>query len=152
MPSDPVLTTIQRTFLDAARRATLATIAPEGVPRLVPICFVVHPELPLVYSPIDEKPKRSADPVALARVRDLLVDPHVEILVDRWDEDWTRLAWLRGSGTATLIESGHEEHLPAIAGLRARYAQYVDHDLEHRPVIRIAIERVTAWGALDDPG
>ena len=56
------------------------------------------PSAPVLYTPIDDKPKRSDDPMALARVRDILADPRVTVLVDRWDEDWTRLAWLRCDG------------------------------------------------------
>ena len=98
MPSEPLLSAAQRAFLASARRAVLATIAPDGRPRLVPICFVVDGEPPTLYTPIDDKPKRSDDPLALARVRDIAADPRVTILVDRWDEDWTRLAWLRVEG------------------------------------------------------
>ena len=36
----------ERAFLESARTATLATIAPDGVPRLVPICFVVGDDEP----------------------------------------------------------------------------------------------------------
>ena len=104
MPSEPLLSADQRAFLESARRAVLATIAPDGQPRLVPICFVVDDAEPTLYTPIDDKPKRDDDPLALARVRDIAADPRVTILVDRWDEDWTRLAWLRAEGRATLLE------------------------------------------------
>src|SRR3954468_23672748 len=88
-----------RPFVAAGRTATLATLDPEGQPRLVPICFVVGADdrmgRALVYTPIDEKPKASPDPRRLARVRDLLILPAATLLVDRWDEDWSRLAWVR---------------------------------------------------------
>ena len=85
----------------------------------------------------------------LARVRDILARPEVSLLVDRWDEDWTRLAWLRLSGTATLIEPTRNEdgeHAAATTALRAKYSQYETHRLEANPLIRIAIDRVTSWG------
>ncbi len=153
MPSEPLLSTAQRAFLESARRAVLATIAPDGHPRLVPICFVLAGEPPILYTPIDDKPKRDDDPLALARVRDIAADPRVTILVDRWDEDWTRLAWLRAEGRATLLEpgAGHGEHSAAVAALRAKYAQYETHRLEQRPLTRITIERVISWGSLE-PG
>ena len=37
----------------------------------------------------------------------------------------------------------------AVAALRARYPQYLTHRLDDRPLIRIEIDRVTTWGALD---
>src|SRR6187401_111726 len=104
MPSEPLLSTDQRAFLASARRAVLATIAPDGQPRLVPICFVMDDTEPTLYTPIDDKPKRDDDPLALARVRDIEADPRVTILVDHWDEDWTRLAWLRATGLAALLQ------------------------------------------------
>jgi len=151
MPPQPVLSATQRAFLDEARRAVLATISPGGQPRLVPICFSLDPAGPVLYTPIDEKPKREDDPLALARVRDIAADPMVSLLVDRWDEDWSRLAWLRADGRAALlppIQDDSGEHASAVAALRARYPQYKTHRLEARPLIRISIERVTDWGAI----
>ena len=145
----------QERFLAEARRAVLATIDPDGRPRLVPICHVLLGTSgdTTLYSPLDEKPKRAADPHALGRVRDLLARPDVSVLVDRWDEDWTRLAWLRVDGTARLLEPGDGavamERAAVIVALRAKYRQYADHDLEANPMIRIVLERVTAWGSLD---
>ena len=142
-------------FLAAARRAVLATTDPGGRPRLVPVCFVLvgGGDAGTIYSPLDEKPKRVADPRRLARVRDLLARPEVTLLVDRWDEDWDRLAWLRVQGRAELVEvDGTEsaERSAAIAALRAKYPQYVDHDLEGRPLIRIGRLSAVAWGPLDE--
>ena len=150
-PSPPlILTTPQRIFLTWARTGVLATIAPDGRPRTVPICFVLEGPEPVLWTPIDDKPKRADDPLALARVRDIEADPRVTVLVDRWDEDWARLAWLRASGTAKLALPGARGHGPAIlAALRGKYSQYATHDLEARPLIRIELERVTSWGALE---
>ena len=151
MPSEPFLSLGERAFLESARRAILATIAPDGHPRLVPICFVVEGEPPVLYSPIDDKPKRSDDPLALARVRDIQADPRVTVLVDRWDEDWTRLAWLRVQGRATLLQpdAAPAEHAAVVAALRAKYSQYVTHRLHERPLIRVIVEHLIGWGLLE---
>jgi PPOX class probable F420-dependent enzyme len=147
---EPVLTVAQRAFIGSARRAVLATIGRAGRPRLVPICFALATDRPILYTPLDDKPKRTNDPLDLARVRDIGADPRVTVLVDRWDEDWTLLAWLRAEGTAELATPGPDspELGAAIATLRDRYPQYVGHRLEDRPLIAITIERVTEWGAL----
>ncbi len=150
MPSEPLLSAAQRAFLESARRAVLATIAPDGHPRLVPICFVVAGEPPILYTPIDDKPKRSHDPLALARVRDIEADPRVTVLVDRWDEDWTRLAWLRCVGIATVTPPSKTDHPDVVAALRAKYPPYAGHRLEVRPLIRVTIERATSWGTIDE--
>src|SRR6476646_7035050 len=104
MGSEPTFTPGIRRLLDEARRATLATIAGDGRPRLVPVCFATHPAEAILSSPLDEKPKRVADPRALARVRDLAIDPRAAVLVDRWDEAWSRLAWVRCDGVASLLD------------------------------------------------
>ncbi len=155
--ADPILTSPQRAFLAAERRAILATVGTEGRPRLVPVCFVVGERddrlgRPLVYSPIDEKPKASEDPHNLRRVQDLLVLPEATLLVDRWDEDWSCLAWLRLYGRGELLEPQpheREEHAWAVDALRAKYPQYATHQLEDRPIIRITVDRTRAWGNLE---
>jgi PPOX class probable F420-dependent enzyme len=141
-----------RVFLGAARRATLGTTSPSGLPRLVPICFVVGSHDPAgrvrLYSPLDDKPKTVADPHRLARVRDILARPVASLLVDRWSEDWERLAWLRLETSADLLEPAPSasEHREAVAALRAKYPQYADHRLAERPVLRFTVERVVVWG------
>lgn len=148
----------QRTFLEAARTATLATVGPTGRPRLVPICFAPGPDAgrpTVIYSPLDDKPKTGEDPHDLARVRDLLARPRATLLVNRWSEDWSRLAWLRLDVVGALIDPEPPtagEHAAAVAALRARYPQYAAHRLERRPILRFTVERVVGWGDLSDPG
>jgi len=142
------LTDPERRFLEARRRATLVTIAPDTRPRPVPICFVLARDADVLYTPLDDKPKATDDPLGLARVRDIVADPRVAILADRWDEDWGRLAWLRAEGRASLLDPG-PEHATAVAALRATYPQYATHRLDDRPLIRIEIDRVTSWGDLE---
>ena len=135
------LTPEERALLASARTATLATVGRDGRPRLVPICFVEMDGV--LWSPIDEKPKSTSDPRELARVRDIEARPDVTVLVDRWSEDWSELAWVRVEGRAVLVNA-----LPPMVGaLRAKYPQYADHDLEARLMIRIDIERATGWSA-----
>ena len=155
--AEPILTSAELQFLSIARDAVLATVDEGGLPRLVPCYFSVleHGDAmtPLVlHAPIDHKPKRSEDPHALARVRDILQRPAVALLVDRWSEDWSRLGWLRLRGEAELLEPDDpavsEERVRAIGALRAKYEQYADHALEDRPLIRISISSATSWGDL----
>jgi PPOX class probable F420-dependent enzyme len=148
MDDDRILTTSQREVLAGARRAVLATIAADGRPRLVPICFVLDPDRPVLWSPLDEKPKRT-EVHGLARVRDVLRDPRVAVLVDTWDEDWSRLGWLRFDGTASLVEPGADtsEHAAVVAALREKYLPYGTQDLPGRPLIRIELERTASWSA-----
>jgi PPOX class probable F420-dependent enzyme len=138
------LSPAERDLLAEARRASLATIDGNGRARLVPICFIQIDDV--MWSPIDEKPKRVVDPRDLARVRDIRARPAVTVLVDRWSEDWSELAWIRFRGHATLIEPA-DVPVEVAGALRQKYAQYADHDLEHRPMLRIEVVSVSSWSA-----
>jgi PPOX class probable F420-dependent enzyme len=154
MADAAILTIAERAFLAEARTATLATIDPGGRPRLVPICFVLAPlgpgGQPVVYSPLDEKPKAAADPRSLARVRDIAERPAVTLLVQYWSEEWSELAWLRLAGRADLVEPDPVDVglMAVIEALRTKYPQYAGHHLPSRPMIRITIERARSWGAI----
>jgi PPOX class probable F420-dependent enzyme len=139
-----MLNDAQRSFLDRARIAHLATADRAGVPHVVPVCFCLDGLT--LYITVDEKPKRTDIP--LKRLRNIRENPVVAVTVDRWDEDWTRLAWVMLSGMADVL-SGGEEHARAQAHLRLRYPQYRAMDLLPLPVIAIRIRRVRSWGALD---
>ena len=146
MRLDALLTPDWVDFVASARVATLTTLDADGTPASVPICFV-HLDGDL-YSPIDEKPKRDADPRALRRVRNLERDPRAGLLVQRWDEDWARLAFVDLAIDGRLIEPDSEGHAIAVAALRSKYAQYAAHRLEGRPMLRLEPMRVVGrWAA-----
>jgi PPOX class probable F420-dependent enzyme len=141
------LTQEQERFLARQRVAHLATVDAAGNPHVVPICFAWLDGA--VYTAIDEKPKRvdaASDPRALRRVRNILGHPNVCLVVDRYDEDWTKLAWLQVRGVATLVTAG-TEHERASAALRDRYPQYQVMDLESAPLIRVMPVQIVAWQA-----
>lgn len=150
MPNEP-LDARELAFLVAARRAILATIDPDGRPRPIPICFIVvavDPAGTRLLIPLDDKPKATDDKRALARVRDIHARPEVSVLVERWDEDWSRLGWLRLNGRATLLEPT-DVPPDTVWRLRDKYPQYATHALESSPMIAIDVERARSWGALD---
>jgi PPOX class probable F420-dependent enzyme len=128
-------------LLETARVGHLATVDEQNRPHVVPVCFALIDGT--LYTPIDEKPKRGGE---LRRLRNLRANPAVCLTVDRWDEDWTRLAWLQARGTASLVDDP-DERARAIAALRAKYRQYDAMRLEERPLIRITVDRTVAWAA-----
>lgn len=130
-------------FVAEARVARLGSVDPRGRPHLVPICFVLNDAT--LYSVLDAKPKR-VEVTALRRVRNLLANPNVQVLIDRYDEDWARLAYIQLRGAATLLQPG-PEHAVALAALRDKYLQYVAMPLDDAPMIRVAIEGWVAWRA-----
>lgn len=90
----------------------------------------------MLYTAVDEKPKRTR---ALQRLRNIEANPHVEVLVDHWDEDWSRLWWVRLRGTARVVDDAHAGEL-----LAAKYAQYRERP-PGGPVIAIEIEERIEW-------
>jgi PPOX class probable F420-dependent enzyme len=130
-----------RTFIESQRVGRLATVDEHGRPHAVPVCFALADDV--IYSVIDEKPKRAG--AKLRRLRNIEANPNVVLLLDVYDDaDWSRLRYVQLRGRARIIESG-EEHGRAIALLRGRYAQYAEMALEERPVIAIDVERVVEW-------
>ncbi|MBV9553920.1 MAG: TIGR03668 family PPOX class F420-dependent oxidoreductase [Alphaproteobacteria bacterium] len=137
------LTEAQRRFVETSRVGRLATAEAGGAPFLTPVCFVLSGDA--IYVTIDEKPKRQDRP--LKRVRNILENPQTAFLVDRWDENWTRLGWVMLRGRAEILDGG-AEHDRAQALLRAKYPQYRSMDLGGLPVIALRIVRVASWGDL----
>ena len=142
--SVPSLSDAARDLLVNARVAHLATSDQYARPHAVPIVFVFT--IGVLYTPLDRKPKRDDDWHALRRVRNIETNGRVAIVVDRYDEDWSRLAWVMVEGVATILESG-EERDAAAALLLAKYAQYETLPLDGRPIVRVEIERASEWSS-----
>ncbi len=127
--------------LDTCRVARLGTIARDGRPHLVPVVYAIVDEG--IAIAIDEKPKSTT---RLARIRNIEHDPRVTVLVDRYDEDWSHLAWVRLDGEAAVLERG-EEYPEALAALRERYPQHREMALEELPLIIVVPDKVAGWRA-----
>jgi PPOX class probable F420-dependent enzyme len=138
----------ERRFLAHRRIAHLATADARAVPHVVPVCFAISEGT--LYITIDEKPKRQSG-AALKRLRNIVENPAVAVVVDRYDEDWARLGWVMLHGHAEVLTDGRE-HDDAQALLRARYRQLEAMQIAQRPVIAVRVERTTSWGNLSDAG
>jgi PPOX class probable F420-dependent enzyme len=134
----------ERRFLAQQRIAHLATADRGAVPHVVPVCFAVSGGT--LYITIDEKPKRRPA-TALKRLRNIAENPAVAVIVDRYDEDWTRLGWVMLRGRAEILREG-QEHQDAQDLLRARYPQLAAMQIATYPVIAVRIERTRSWGDL----
>lgn len=128
-----------RRLFSEARVARLATVSGD-MPHLVPFTFAVDGDL--VYSAIDAKPKSTTNVKRLRNIRD---NPHVAVLADHYDEDWSALWWVRGDGLATIIDNADEMTRP-IRLLTERYPQYAASP-PAGPVIAIRVRRWTGWSA-----
>jgi PPOX class probable F420-dependent enzyme len=123
--------------LTGARVARLATVTPEGAPVLVPVTFAVAGET--IYHAVDHKPKATR---RLARLANIAREPRVSLLADRYDEEWSRLWWVRADGVARVLEDAPE----AIDLLVEKYPQYAEHRPEG-PVVALDVERISGWAA-----
>ncbi len=131
----------QDRFLRSARSGHLATADVKGQPYVVPVCYVFDGES--IYSVLDAKPK-STPLRQLRRVRNILANPQVSLVVDHYEDDWSRLRYVLVLGEAGLLQEG-EEWAKAIALLREKYPQYQDMDLDDSPVIKITPVRFIPW-------
>jgi PPOX class probable F420-dependent enzyme len=126
--------------LMAARVARLATTDPDGRPHLVPIVFALDGET--LYSAVDRKPKRSTK---LRRIENARVRPDVTVLVDHYEDDWSRLWWIRLRGRARVLEEG-EERERALELLAEKYPQY-RREPPDGPVLAVDVTDVRTWSS-----
>jgi len=121
----------------SARVARLATVGADGRPHVVPICFVLDGDT--LYTAVDEKPKRTR---ALRRVRNIEQNPLVDVVIDHYEEDWTRLWWVRLRGRARVTELDEQ----TLGLLRTKYPQYRERP-PHGPLIEVRVEKRSTWQA-----
>lgn len=140
-----MVTNQQVAFVNAQRVGRLATADVRANPHVVPVCFVLTDTA--LYITIDEKPKE-ASTRPLKRLRNMLENPAVAFVADRYAEDWTQLGWVMLRGRAEILNSG-TEHDRAQDLLRQRYPQYRNMQLANLPVIALRVERATSWGNLE---
>ena len=132
-------------LLDVWPIGRLASVGPQRRPHLVPIVFV--PLDGAIYSPIDGKPKRDG---MLQRMRNVSADASVSLLLDRYDDDWDRLWWVRIDATAEVVTEPDAPTLqPIVAALRRKYPQYASVDVfKGTPtLLRLRPTRHTAWSS-----
>ena len=130
-------------LLHAHRVGHLATADAAGAPHLVPVCFVYDGTA--VYTAIDHKPKRQTG-YRMKRIRNILDNPQVAFLIDRYDEDWQQLYYVMIRGAATILESGAERQ-HALSLLEDKYPQYRERHLAGSTglVIKIVPAAVQWW-------
>ena len=143
MSSRTTLTEAESAFVLRQRVARLATADENGSPHLVPVCYAFDGSR--FYTPLDEKPKRVAGR-QLRRVHNIETRHEASLLIDQYDDDWSRLGYVLVHGRAELVEPGNEAHNRALTLLRERYTQYRTMALERYPVIMLTPDRIASWG------
>ena len=135
-----------RRFLERHRVGHLATSGADGAPHVVPVCYALDEAA--LYFVADEKPKRRPAR-ALRRLDNIRDNPRAAVVVDDYDDDWSRLAYLLVRGPARILADA-AEHAGALDLLRARYPQYTAMSLDDpvaHPIVRVDPARVVFWRA-----
>ncbi len=126
-----------RRLLEDTPVAHLGLLDEEGEPRVQPVTFARLGDT--IVSAIDDKPKRTV-PARIQRLRD---HPRAALTVDRYDADWTRLAWVQVLGDIAIEEGVEPE---ALAALQHRYPAYRDRPPKG-PLLKLRPVRVLTWSA-----
>jgi len=140
-----VVTAEAGAFADAHRVAHLATADARATPHVVPLCYARDGDR--FYFVVDDKPKRG-ERRNLKRLRNIAENRRVALVIDDYDEDWSRLAFLLIHGDAALVDD-RTEYARGLTALRARYPQYRAMPLDQttHPLVRITATRVRLWRA-----
>ena len=125
----------------AARHALLATADAAGAPHIVPIVFALAGDT--IYNAVDRKPKRTT---ALRRLHNVHENARAAVLAEHYDEDWSKLWWVRAEGSARIIEADGAEGAAALELLAARYEAY-RRARPPGPLLAIDVSRWSGWAA-----
>ena len=139
-------TQVEIAFIKSHRVARLATSDKSGLPQVTPICYAFNGKT--IYTPLDKKPKRV--PVReLKRVRNIVENPNISLVIDDYYEDWSRLCFIIIKGKASLIHRG-KEYIESLRMLSEKYIQYREMNLKDLklPVIKIVPNRIISWGRI----
>ena len=129
-----------------AKVARLATVSAGGAPHVVPVTFAVLDDPNAgerIVFVVDDKPKSTP---RLRRLDNIAAHPAVCLLVDVYDDDWSRLWWVRADGWATVLAADTRAGSGAVDALAARYPAYVQRR-PRGPVVSIAVRSWTGWAA-----
>ena len=124
-------------MLRSSRVGRLGLVDEEDRPRVQPVTFALHGGA--IYTAVDRKPKRSAEP---ARVRYLRRRPHAALTVDHYDDDWSELAWVQVLCRVELLEPADDS--AGMEALAAKYKQY-RADPPPGPLLKLVPERALHW-------
>ena len=130
-------------FIADGRVGRLATADASGQPLVVPICYAFDGAA--LFSALDAKPKTSG-PQGLKRIRNIRENPKVSVVIDRYDEDWTRLRYVIIRGRAELLTGG-SDFSRGVDLLLAKYPQYRSMGLDREGGLMIKVDpaQVTEW-------
>jgi PPOX class probable F420-dependent enzyme len=107
----------------------------------VPVTFAVADDGRLLTA-VDAKPKKSPN---LQRLRNIAAQPALSLLVDTYDDDWSRLWWIRVDGEAVVLDDPISR-APLLPPLIEKYSSYAENP-PAGPLIVITPHTWTCWTA-----
>jgi PPOX class probable F420-dependent enzyme len=128
-----------RELLEGSPVARLGFLDADDRPRVLPVTFTIHDGM--LWSAIDRKPKRAAEP---ARVGYLRRRPHAALTADRYSDDWSDLAWVQALGHVDVLTDADAPR--ALAALAVKYEPY-RREPPPGPLLRLTPERFLCWRA-----
>ena len=123
-----------------ARVARLATVRPDARPHIVPITFAIDGDT--IVTAVDHKRKTT---MGLQRLKNLEAHPAASVIIDHYEDDWSRLWWVRGDGTASIVDDGPDLE-QAVRRLADKYPPYRDNP-PGGPAIVVTVDRWVSWSA-----
>ncbi|MFT5391126.1 MAG: hypothetical protein ACI8PT_001318 [Gammaproteobacteria bacterium] len=147
--------------IDLSPVARLAITRPGRTPWAVPIVYAYADQR--IWSPVDGKPKAQMPPMdsapntalrPIARIGHLRREGSATLLIDRYDEDWTQLWWIRLTLKVAVLElppDTAQDHIGALA-LLSKYRQYASTALFGTPptLLEMHITAVASWSVSGD--
>ena len=135
-----------RRFLEAHRVGHLATAGADGAPHVDPGLLCDRRRRALLRRRRRSRSARAAR--KLLRLRNLRENPRAAVVVDDWDEDWTRLAFVlvRGPAPRWSATRTRTPRRSGCCGLAIRSTQRWRSTIRAaHPVVRIEPARVVVW-------
>lgn len=128
-----------RDFVRDARVCRIATVRPNGEPHAIPVCPVFDGEA-TVYVDIGRKYTSAEGVKGSGRVA---------VLIDQYDDDWSRLKGVLLRCRAQPAEG--EEREKAWALIREKFPQYSSVSWEPRLTLALRIDDWRQWGITEAP-
>lgn len=125
-----------RRFVTEARVCRLATVDPSGQPHVVPLCPVFDGDRTLYVD------------VGLnsANARNVAANPHAEVVLDEYDEDWSLLRGALLRCDVQVAKGEEQDHAWQL--IRQKYPQYKEIHWEPRLTLALRVRSWTEWGLI----
>ena len=130
------------TLIKGAKVARLATVDQKSHPYVVPVVFVFHENS--FFIPLDEKVK-TVNARKLKRVKNIEKNPNVTLLIDKYQNDWSKLFFLMVHGRAIITDGKNSKLMDKVHKLLIlKYPQYKKIGVGNS-CIKINPTKVTYW-------